>query len=40
MNQTVDNFLLARDKFVPEMNLGQPGVSRPLPKKQRKNTNI
>ena len=42
MNEIVSKLLLARDKFMPEMHLRQPGftcsVSRPFLKKQKMNT--
>ena len=41
MNEIVKEFLLARNKFMPEMHLKQPGFTYsacgPLKKKQRKN---
>ena len=39
MNKFVNKFLLARDKFMPEMHLKQPGFSAcgPFAKKQTKN---
>ena len=44
MNEIVNKFLLARDKFMSETQLRQPGVTYsacgPLKKKQRKNTEI
>ena len=44
MNDTVNKFLLAGDKFMPEMHLKQPGVTYsacgPFPPKKRKNWKI
>ena len=44
MNETFNKFLLAGDKFMPEMHLRQPGFTYsacgPFTKKQRKNTKI
>ena len=41
MNEIVNNFLLAGDKFMPEIHLKQPGFTKsacvPFTKKQRKN---
>ena len=39
MNEIVNKFLLADDKFMPEMHLKQPGFtySASIHKKQRKN---
>ena len=41
MNEIVNNFLLAGDKFMPEIHLKQPGfiysAFDPFTKKQRKN---
>ena len=44
MNETVDKFLLAGDKFMPEIHLRQPGFTYSafgsFTKKQRKNTKV
>ena len=44
MHKIVNKFLLAGEKFMPEMHLRQPGflysACGPFIKKQRKNTNI
>ena len=44
MNEIVHKFLLAGDKFVPEMHLKQPGFTYsaccPFTKKQRKNLRV
>ena len=44
MNEIVNKFLLAGDKFMPEMHLKQPWftyrASGPFTKKQRKNSKI
>ena len=44
MNETVNTFLLAGDKFMPEMHLRQPGFTcsacGPFTKKKGKNTKI
>ena len=44
MNEIVNKFLLAGEKFMPEMHLKQPGftysICVPFIKKQRKNTKI
>ena len=44
MNEIVNKFLLAGEKFMPEMHLRQPGftysICAPFIKKQRKNTKI
>ena len=44
MNEIVNNFLLAGDKFMAEMHVRQPGCTYyacgPFIKKQRKNTKI
>ena len=41
MNEIINKFLLAGDKFMPEMHLRQPGftyiASGPFTKKQRRN---
>ena len=40
MNEIVSKFLLAGDKFMPNMHLRQPGFTYKKPKKQSKNTKI
>ena len=44
MNEIVDKFLLAGDKFMPEIHLRQPGFTYSafgsFTKKQRKNTKV
>ena len=44
MNEIVNKFLLAGDKFMSEMHLRQPGfrysACEPFTKKQRKNTKL
>ena len=44
MNEIMNKFLLARDKFMAEMHLKQPGFAYsacgPFTKKQRKNWNV
>ena len=44
MNEIVNTFLLAGDKFMPEMHLKQPGFTYsafgPFRKKQKKNSEI
>ena len=42
MNETIYNFLLAGDKFIPETHLRQPGFTYSAyePQKQRKNPKI
>ena len=44
MNEIVSKFLLALDKFMPEIHLRQPGFTysacRPFTNKQRKNTKL
>ena len=44
MNEIVNKFLLAGDRFMPEMHLTQPGFTYntrgPFTKKQRKNPKI
>ena len=44
MNKIVNNFLLVRDKFMPEMHLKQPGFTDsalgPFRKKQGKNLKV
>ena len=37
MNEIVNKFLLAGDKFIPEMHLKQPGFTE---RKQRKNSKL
>ena len=44
MNEIVNNFLLAGDKFMPEMHLGQPGFTYsscgPFTKNKRESKNL
>ena len=44
MNEIVNTFLLAGDKFMPEMHLRQPGFTysacEPFTKNKKKNTKI
>ena len=44
MKEVIDKFLLARDTFMPEMHLEQPGFTYsacgPFSKKKRKKSNI